>query len=83
MTQPLAWRERPLQSRIDAELAVIAEKHVRIALAIENIWGHPECLDYINSLVVSGYEDGKQRQGFSAEVLDALISLTFLHEDEP
>ena len=34
-TRPMPLHERPLQARIDNEMAIIAQHHVRIALAIE------------------------------------------------
>lgn len=53
-TRPMPLHERPLQARIDREMAVVAAHHVRIAMAIETMWGHKECLEYIQSLVLSG-----------------------------
>ncbi len=72
--------ERPLQARIDIEMAVIAQHHVRIALAIEKFWGHRDCLEYLQSLILSGYKEGEKRMGFKAEVVDALINLSQLHK---
>jgi hypothetical protein len=81
-TRPMPLHERPLQARIDVEMAVIAEHHVRIALAIEKFWGHKDCVEYIQSLVLSGYKDGEKRVGFKPEVVSALISLAQLHRIE-
>jgi hypothetical protein len=39
-TRPMPLHERPLQARIDHEMAIIALHHARIALAIEKFWGH-------------------------------------------
>ncbi len=73
--------ERPLQARIDAEMAVIAEHHIRIALAIEKFWGHRDCVEYLRTLILSGGDnDGKARVGFKSEVLSALINLAALHQ---
>ena len=38
-----------LQARIDHEMAIIAERHVRIALAIEKFWGHRDCVEYLQN----------------------------------
>ena len=79
-TRPMPLHERPLQARIDIEMAVIAQHHVRIALAIEKFWGHRDCLEYLQSLILSGYKEGEKRMGFKAEVVDALINLSQLHK---
>ena len=81
-TRPMPLHERPLQARIDVEMAVIAEHHIRIALSIEKFWGHKDCLEYIQSLVMSGYKEGEKRMGFKPEVLSALLSLAQLHKIE-
>jgi hypothetical protein len=79
-TRPMPLHERPLQARVDVELALIAEHHIRIALAIETFWGHRDCIDYIQNLVLSGYKEGEKRLGFKPEVLTALITLVELHK---
>ena len=82
-TRPMPLHERPLQARIDREMAVIAEHHVRIALAIEKFWGHRDCVEYIQKLIVSGGDgDARARAGFKSEVLSALINLVALHKLE-
>jgi hypothetical protein len=80
-TRPMPLHERPLQARVDVELALIAERHIRIALAIENFWGHRDCLDYIQNLVLSGYKEGEKRLGFKPEVVTALMTLVELHKE--
>ncbi len=79
-TRPLPLHERPMQARVDFEMALIAEHHIRVALAIENFWGHRDCVDYIRSLVLSGYKEGEKRLGFKPEVLSALMTLAELHK---
>jgi len=79
-TRPMPLHERPLQARIDYEMAIIAEHHVRIALAIEKFWGHRDCVEYMQSLILSGYKEGSQRMGFKSEVLSAIINLSSLHK---
>lgn len=79
-TRPMPLHERPLQARIDMEMALIAQYHVRIALALETFWGHKDCVDYLQSLVLSGYKEGEKRIGFKPEVLSALMTLVELHK---
>lgn len=81
-TRPMPLHERPLQARIDLEMAVVAEHHVRIALAIEKFWGHRDCVEYMQSLIMSGYSEGQKRMGFKSEVVSALINLVALHKLE-
>jgi hypothetical protein len=81
-TRPMPLHERPLQARIDCEMAVIAEHHIRIALAIEKFWGHRDCIEYMQSLIMSGYNEGQKRMGFKSEVVSALINLVALHKQE-
>ena len=64
-------------------MAVIAEHHVRIALAIEKFWGHRDCVEYLQKLIMSGgHQDGQSRVGFKSEVVSALINLAALHQSE-
>ena len=81
-TRPMPLHERPLQARVDVEMALIAQYHVRIALAVESFWGHRDCLDYLQGLVLSGYKEGEKRMGFKPEVLTALMTLVELHKQQ-
>jgi len=81
-TRPMPLHERPLQARVDHEMAIIAQHHVRIALALEKFWGHRDCVEYLQSLILTGYKEGEKRMGFKAEVLSALINLVALHKVE-
>jgi hypothetical protein len=82
-TRPMPLHERPLQARIDNEMAVIAQHHVRIASAIEKFWGHRDCIEYLQKLIMSGgHQDGQTRVGFKSDVLSALINLAALHKME-
>lgn len=75
--------ERPLQARIDHEMAIIFRHHARIAHAIEKFWGHRDCVEYLQKLILSGgHQDGQARVGFKPEVLSALINLAALHRVE-
>ncbi len=80
-TRPLPLSERPVQVRIDHEMAILANHHIRIALAIERFWGHRDCVEYIRTLILNGgYSDGStNRVGFKPEVVSALINLAALH----
>ena len=79
-TRPMPLHELPMQARVDREMEIIAKHHVRIALAIEKFWGHRDCEEYIQQLILNGSIDGKDRAGFKPEVLAALISLVSLHK---
>ncbi len=78
-TRPMPLHERPMQARVDFEMSRIAERHIRVALAIENFWGHRDCVAYIESLILSGYKEGEKRLGFKPDVLSALMTLVELH----
>ncbi|TAH10378.1 MAG: hypothetical protein EAZ11_12545 [Curvibacter sp.] len=83
-TRPMPLHERPLQARVDIEMAIIALHHARIAASIQRFWGHRDCVEYLQSLVLSGgYSDtDRNRVGFKPEVLSALINLAALHRVE-
>lgn len=80
-TRPMALSELPRQARIDHEMAIIRAHHERIAKAIDVFWGHKDCVEYLQQLILSGGDGvGKARIGFKREVLSALINLTTLHD---
>lgn len=79
-TRPMPLHELPMQARIDHEMAIIGLHHARIALAIEKFWGHRDCVEYLQTLVLSGGDnDGRARVGFKSEVVSALMNLMSLH----
>ena len=79
-TRPMALHEMPRQYRVDREMAVVNEFHPRIAKAILTFWGHNDCVEYIQTLVLKGYDSsGNSRVGFKPEVMSALINLASLH----
>ena len=79
-TRPMPLHERPLQARIDSEMAVIAEHHMRIAQAVEKFWGHHDCVEYLERLILNGGDGmGQNRVGFKPAVLSALMNLVALH----
>ena len=80
-TRPMGLHEIPRQARIDTQMAVIKLHHERIAKAIDVFWGHRDCVEYLQKLIMSGGDGvGKARVGFKSDVLTALINLTELHE---
>ncbi len=82
-TRPMPMHELPLQTQIDHQMAIIQERHPRIAEGIAKFWGHKDCVNYLQTLIVQG-GDGEQRtrMGFKAEVSDALIKLAGLHRQQ-
>ncbi len=80
-TRPMGLHEIPKQARIDREMAVIASHHERIATAINTFWGHRDCTEYLQKLILSGGDGaGNAKVGFKPVVLAALINLSELHE---
>lgn len=80
-TRPMGLHELPRPIRIEHEMAIIRAHHERIAKAIDVFWGHRDCVEYLQQLILSGGDGaGKTRVGFKHEVLAALITLTGLHE---
>ena len=80
-TRPMMLNELPRLTRIDHEMAIIRKHHARIANAIEMFWGHKDCVEYLEQLILNGGDGfGKARVGFKHEVLSAFINLTTLHE---
>lgn len=82
LTRPMPLHERPRKVRIEHEMAIIRAHHERIAKIINVFWGHKECVEYLQQLILNGDDgDGKARVGFKREVLSALINLVALHEE--
>jgi hypothetical protein len=80
-TRPMGLHEIPKQARIDREMAVVTLHHERIAKAIGTFWGHRDCTEYLQKLILSGGDGaGKARIGFKPAVLAALINLSELHD---
>jgi hypothetical protein len=80
-TRPMALSEMPRAFRIDHEMAIIRKHNERVAKAIETFWGHRDCVEYLEQLLLNGGDGvGKARIGFKHEVMAALITLTSLHE---
>lgn len=81
-TRPVPLSEASPGVRRDRLIELIGQRHLRVASAIETMWGHAECPEYIEQLVISGYKDGEKRLGFRLEVVDALLALADLHQRE-
>lgn len=83
VTRPMGLHELPRQARIDREMQVIRTHHERISKAISVFWGHKDCVEYLQKLILSGGDGlGHARIGFRSEVMTALINLSNLHEEE-
>ena len=78
-TRPLPLHELPSHVRIENELSVIAARHQRIADSIRIFWGHHDCIEYMQNLIMSGYKEGVVRMGFKPEIISALMNLIALH----
>jgi hypothetical protein len=83
--------EDELEARLEAEtrrraeaksidhLAVIKQSYPRIAAAIELTWGHRECENYMNKLILN---DRHGRAGFPQPIMDSLLALYRRHTRE-
>ncbi len=82
-TQPMELDDKsPAQRKSDA-LSVLEINHKRIFNTINVLWGHKECADFIDNLIMSGGDGfGQVRRGFNQESADALMVLSTLHEQE-
>ncbi len=80
-TRPMSLDEKTPEQRLNDALALLDDQHPRIAAAVRAVWGAPECLAYLNRLVLEGCDgSGRSRVGFSPRVVDALMNLADLHE---
>jgi hypothetical protein len=82
-TEPMGLTEKTPEQRKSDALGVIEQNHSRIFNTIKVLWGHKECADYIDNLIMSGGDGfGQVRRGFNQESADALMVLSTLHEQE-
>ncbi len=80
-TRPMPLHELPWQARVDHEMEIITAHHERVAKAIRVFWGHKDCAEYLQQLILSGGDGvGRNRIGFKAQVVSALINLAELHD---
>jgi hypothetical protein len=83
ITRPMALDELPRQAQIDHQMAIIRTHHERIAKAIDVFWGHKDCVEYLQKLIMNGGDGfGNARIGFRSEVMSALLRLVSLQQDE-
>ena len=79
----MALDEFPRQVQIEREMAVIRAHHDRISKAIDVFWGHKDCVEYLQTLILNGGDGfGNARIGFRREVMTALLNLVRLHQIE-
>ena len=79
----MALDEFPRQIQIEREMAVIRAHHDRISKAIDVFWGHKDCVEYLETLILNGGDGfGNARIGFRREVMTALLNLVRLHQIE-
>jgi hypothetical protein len=80
-TIPMPLEELPRQVRIDRAMNVIRDRHARIANAIDMFWGHKDCVEYLQHLILSGGDGvGNARIGFKQDVIASFMDLIALHE---
>jgi hypothetical protein len=80
-TRPMPLHELPRQVQIDDDMALIRSHHARIADAIDMFWGHKDCVEYLEQLILNGSDGGgRTRIGFKKEVIAALMNLITLHQ---
>jgi len=69
---------------VEAEIALIRTHHAHIAKGIELFWGHEDCVDYLQQLILNGGDGvSRTRLGFKHEVVEALFNLIALQEAPP
>jgi hypothetical protein len=77
---PLELQDGAL-AQMNQALDVISARHSRVAKAIRTYWGHTECHDYLEGLLLSATDpQAHQRNGFSREVATCLLLLMGIHE---
>jgi hypothetical protein len=61
-------------------MTIIARPHPDVAKAVVDFWGHRECTEYLQALVMRGAVVADHRQPFRPQVLTALLDLIALHQ---
>jgi hypothetical protein len=68
---------------MDAALQIVELHHSRVAQTIRVLWGDRQCSEYINKVLLDGYDDhGQVRMGFHHEAVDAMLKLNTMHEQK-
>ena len=79
-TWPMPLHDLPVEHQVQQALIVVAYKHPQVAKAIATFWGYKEGTDYLKQLIFDGSDPKSHtREGFSADVLTALLNLQSLH----
>ncbi len=79
---PHPQEENAIEGREEA-LLTVAQHHSRVANTIRNLWGHRECNEYINKLLMDGNDhQGRARVGFHHDAVEAMMKLITLHEQQ-
>lgn len=69
------------EERLETAMAIIEERHPRIAKTLRSMWGYKECSDYISKLILSGGDGmGHARVGFHQDAANAMLVLGNLHD---
>jgi hypothetical protein len=80
-TEPMGLQEKSIEQRTAEALEIVQLHHARVANSIRTMWGHKECVQYINKLVMGGSDNtGHARMGFHQEAVQAMLELANLHE---
>jgi len=75
--------EMSVEQRKNDALAVVELHHQRIANTIRTLWGYKECSIYINKLIMAGGDGmGHARVGFNQDAVQAMLTLSDLHDSE-
>ena len=83
ITRPMTLNELPRQFQVDHNIDIIKRRHERVAQSIKMFWGHRDCAEYLQSLIISGGDgSAHERIGFTPEVMTALFNLARLNESK-
>lgn len=82
-TQPLPLQDLPKDCRMQQAMKVIERDYQRIHMAINSLWGHRECGEYLQKLLMSSDDAaGHNRMGFKTEIVTAMFVLSDLHDEQ-
>jgi hypothetical protein len=82
-TQRMGLEPEGPEERKAQAMEVMQRRHSRIATTLSSLWGHRECAEYMNRLIMeSGDGKGNARVGFHAETIQALLVLSELHDEK-
>ncbi|MBK7051714.1 MAG: hypothetical protein KBF98_16450 [Rhodoferax sp.] len=82
-TRPMELHEFPKDLRMQQAMNVIGRDYKRIQTVIDSLWGHRECGEYLQKLIMSSDDPaGHNRMGFKREVVTAMFVLSDLHDEQ-